>query len=127
MEINKTSEDYLEAMLMMEEQYGNIRSVDVAEKLNVTKPSVSYMTKKLRENGYISMDTDGAIILLPAGRAIVEKIYNRHKKLAQFLINLGVNEELAYHDACLIEHDLSPEVYQALCDHIDQMSNPKQH
>lgn len=125
MEINKTAEDYLEAMLMVEKKHGSIRSIDVAEKLSVTKPSVSYMTKKLRENGYIKMDNDSAIILLPPGRKIAEGILKRHMKLANFFMDLGVDEELAYHDACLVEHDLSPEVYKALCDHIEWFEGTK--
>ena len=118
MKIQKASEDYLESMLMMREEHGYIRSIDVAEHLGVTKPSVSYATKRLRENGYITMDRDGLITLTDAGMEIAERMYTRHKLLSQFLIRLGVSEKTAREDACKIEHDLSEETFEALCRHV---------
>ncbi len=115
MEIRKSSEDYLESMLMMKEQHGFVRSIDVAEHLGVTKPSVSYATKRLRENGYITMDRDGLITLTESGMEIAKKIYTRHKILRQFFLDLGVSEKNAEDDACKIEHDLSVETFEALC------------
>ncbi len=115
MEIRKSSEDYLESMLMMKEQHGFVRSIDVAEHLGVTKPSVSYATKRLRENGYITMDRDGLITLTESGMSIAKKIYTRHKILKQFFLDLGVSEQTAEDDACKIEHDLSVETFEALC------------
>ena len=82
MQILKSSEDYLETMLMMKEKHGYIRSIDIATELGVTKPSVSYATKRLRENGYITMDKDGLITLTEKGLEIADRIYNRHKTLA---------------------------------------------
>lgn len=117
MQILKSSEDYLEAMLMMRERHGYIRSIDIAAELNVTKPSVSYATKRLRENGYITMDRDGLITLTDKGLAIAERIYNRHKTLTYFLIRLGVDEQTAREDACKIEHDLSEASFEAICRH----------
>ena len=90
MKILRASEDYLEAMLMMKEKHGYIRSIDVAEQLGVTKPSVSYATKRLRESGYITMDKEGLITLTDAGMAIAASMLDRHKTLTQFLIHLGV-------------------------------------
>ncbi len=121
MEIRKSAEDYLEAMLMMKEQHGYIRSIDVATQLNVTKPSVSYATKQLRENGYITMDHANFIVLTDAGLEIAQRIYNRHKLLTRFFISLGISEETAREDACKVEHDLSEETYQALCRHVDSL------
>lgn len=118
MKIQKASEDYLEAMLMMKEKHGYIRSIDVAEQLNVTKPSVSYATKRLRENGYILMDKDGLITLTDKGMEIAERIYERHKLLTDFLIKLGVDGETAMADACKIEHDLSQQSFEAICRHV---------
>lgn len=89
MEILKSSEDYLEAMLVMKERHGYIRSIDIAEELSVTKPSVSYATKRLRENGYITMDKDGLITLTEKGMAIADRIYDRHKTLTTFLVQMG--------------------------------------
>lgn len=117
MTIHKSAEDYLEAMLMLKEERGYIRSIDVAEKLGVTKPSVSYATKRLRESGYISMDPAGMIVLLEPGQEIAERIYERHKLLTELLIGLGVSAETARHDACEIEHDLSVESFEAIRRH----------
>ena len=117
MNIHKSSEDYLEAMLMLKEERGYIRSVDVAEKLGVTKPSVSYATKRLRENGYIATDPAGMIILLSPGLEIAERMYERHKLLTELFIGLGVSPEIAREDACKIEHDLSEETFNAIRRH----------
>ena len=114
MKIQQSSEDYLEAMLMLKERRGYVRSVDVATQLGVTKPSVSYATKRLRENGYITMDPDGLIGLTDAGMEIAARIYERHKLLTQILIDLGVSEEAAREDACKIEHDLSIETFDVI-------------
>ena len=119
MQILKSAEDYLEAMLMMKEQHGYIRSVDVAAELDVTKPSVSYATKRLRENGYIIMDHNGLITLTEKGMSIAERIYTRHKMLAQFLACIGVDEATALTDACRIEHDISDATFEAICAHVN--------
>ena len=118
-EIHKSGEDYLETMLMLKEKNGYIRSIDIARHLEVSKPSVSYATKKLRESGYIRMNDDGLIELTDTGMEIATKIYDRHKMLKKFLIMLGVDQELAEDDACKIEHDISNETYEALCNHVD--------
>lgn len=116
MKIQKAAEDYLEAMLMLKEQKGYIRSIDIAQMMGVTKPSVTYSTKRLRENGYINMDKDGAITLTDAGLEIAESIYNRHKVLSDFFISLGVPADIAREDACKVEHDLSPETFAAIAE-----------
>ena len=121
LKIQKASEDYLEAMLMLKEKHGYVRSVDVAEQLGVTKPSVSYATKRLRENGYILMDPDGLITLTDAGQEIAERIYERHKLLSAFLIRLGVDEKTALEDACKIEHDVSQESFDAIRRHAEEV------
>ncbi len=118
MKIRKASEDYLEAMLMMKEEHGYIRSIDIAAHLGVTKPSVSYATRRLRENGYITMDEDGLITLTDKGMEIASKVYTRHKILSQFFMSLGVDKETALEDACNVEHDISRETFNAICRHI---------
>ena len=117
MQILKSSEDYLEAMLMMQERHGSIRSIDVAAELGVTKPSVSYATKRLRENGYLTMDKDSLITLTDKGMEISQRIYERHKLLTRFLLYIGVDEATAREDACKIEHDISDATFQAMKRH----------
>lgn len=114
MKIQKSAEDYLEAMLMLKEKHGYIRSIDIAGQLGVTKPSVSYATKRLRENGYISMGADGLITLSDTGMEIASRIYERHKLLTEILVKLGVDEAVALEDACKLEHDLSEESFDAI-------------
>ena len=117
MKIRKAAEDYLETMLMMREEKGYIRSVDIAEHLGVTKPSVTYSTKRLRENGYITMDRDGLISLTSSGEEIAQRTYARHKMLCSFLIHIGVDEQTAREDACKIEHDISDKTFAAIRAH----------
>ncbi len=117
MEILRASEDYLEAMLIMKEKHGYVRSIDVAEFLGVTKPSVSYATKRLRESGHITMDKDGLITLTDTGMAVASSMLDRHKTLTAFLIEIGVDKETAEADACKIEHDISQQTFEAICRH----------
>ena len=121
MKILRASEDYLETMLMMKEKHGYIRSIDVASYLGVTKPSVSYATKRLRENGYIVMDKDGLITLTETGMMVASEMLKRHKALTKFLIMLGVDEEIAQEDACKLEHDLSQQSFDAIYSHASKM------
>ena len=117
MNIHKSAEDYLEAMLMLREERGFIRSIDIAERLGVTKPSVSYATKRLRENGYITMDKSGLIDLTPSGQEIADRIYERHKLLSELFTRIGVDEKTARDDACKVEHDLSETTFAAIRRH----------
>ena len=114
MEIHQSAEDYLEAILMIKEKKGYVRSIDIANQLEVSKPSVSYATKRLRENGYISFNEDGMISLTESGMEIADKIYTRHKVLTSILTSLGIDAKIAAEDACKIEHDLSPETFDAI-------------
>ncbi len=121
MKIQKAAEDYLEAMLMLKESKGYIRSVDIAQQLGVKKPSVTYSTKRLRENGYITMDENGLITLTAKGMEVATRIYTRHKVLTHFFVKLGVPESVAREDACKVEHDLSPETFDAIA-RLDEQS-----
>ena len=89
----------------------------MAELLGVTKPSVTYATKKLKDKGYLTSDHAGMLVLTESGMEIANKIYTRHKTLTKFFIQLGVDPETAKEDACKIEHDLSEETFRALCKH----------
>ena len=117
MNICESAEDYLEAILALREQKGTVRSIDVVHRLGLSKPSVSVAMKRLRENGYIEMDADGFLTLLPPGEEIAQRIYTRHKLLTQFLVRLGVSPEVAAADACKIEHDLSDESFEKIIRH----------
>lgn len=121
MVIQKASEDYLETMLMMKEKHGYIRSIDIAAHLNVTKPSVTYATKRLKESGHITMDKDGLITLTDKGMAVASNMLDRHKSLTKFLMMLGVDRETAETDACKLEHDLSEVSFEAICKHVRQV------
>ena len=125
MEILRASEDYLESMLMMKLKHGYIRSIDVAEHLGVTKPSVTYATRRLKESGHITMDKDGLITLTETGMAVAAKMLDRHKTLTAFLIALGVDATTAEEDACKIEHDISQRTYDAICSHARANLQPK--
>ena len=116
--VHRAAEDYLEAMLMMKEQHGYVRSIDVAEHLGVTKPSVTYATKRLRENGYILVSDSGFITLTDSGMEIAEMIYERHTLLSTWLETLGVDKEIAAQDACKMEHVISKESFDAIKRHI---------
>ena len=117
MHVHESAEDYLEAILMLREKKGQVRSIDIANELNFSKPSVSIAMKKLRESGLIEMDAGSLITLTPAGMEIATRIYERHRILTDLLIRLGVSPETARADACRIEHDLSDETWQRIKAH----------
>lgn len=121
MKIQQSAEDYLETMLILQEKNGFIRSIDIANYLGVTKPSVSYAVKRLKENGYINMESNGPITLTTPGLEIAKRTYERHKALVDFLEVLGVEEELAEEDACKIEHVISNDTYLAICRHLEKI------
>lgn len=116
MNIHRSAEDYLEAILILSQRNGCVRSIDIAGELAVSKPSVSVAMKKLRADSYINMDPAGRITLQPKGLEIAQRIYERHTFLTQWLTGLGVAPDIAREDACRIEHDVSPETFAALKD-----------
>lgn len=113
MNIHESAENYLEAILALGEK-GPVRSIDVAQHLNFSKPSVSRAMSLLREGGFVIMDEEGFLTLTAEGLEIAQRIYERHLLLTRWLIYLGVSEEVAAQDACRIEHDLSVESFAAL-------------
>ena len=114
MQIKESAENYLEAILMMSKKKGYVRSVDIANDLSVSKPSVSVAMKRLREEEYITIDPDGCIHLTEKGLSIANRMYERHQLIANVLISLGVSEEIAFEDSCKIEHDLSQESFEKI-------------
>jgi DtxR family Mn-dependent transcriptional regulator len=118
--VRKSAEDYLEAILMLHNEHGYVRSVDIANQLGVTKPSVSYATRRLKEEGHIEMDKEGMIHLTNSGMEIASSIYERHRVLTSLFENIGVDPDTAREDACRVEHDLSEETFNALKKHIKQ-------
>ena len=120
MNIHASAEDYLETILVLKQRMGDVRSIDIVNELNYSKPSVSIAMKKLRENGYIEVDSGGYISLTDKGLEIANSIYTRHKVLTQFLVSLGVSEETAADDACKIEHQLSDESFERIKDSLNK-------
>ena len=118
MQIRESAEDYLEAILILSQKGGGVRSIDIATMLEVSKPSVSHAMKLLREDGYIAMDRYGTVTLLDKGAEIANRIYERHTVLTSMLENLGVSHETALADACKIEHDLSDESFAKIKEHL---------
>ena len=120
MQIHESAENYLEAILMIQERCGSVRSIDIANELEFSKPSVSVAMKNLRTNGYIEMDKSGLISLLPKGREIAERTYEKHKVLSMCLTVLGVDPKVAAEDACRIEHVISAESFDAIKRHLHE-------
>ncbi len=114
MKMQESPEDYLETILILSRKLGNVRSIDVANYLGYSKPSISVAMKRLRENGYVAQDDHGYLILTGSGLSIALKIYERHLVLSQFLISIGVNEETALKDACRMEHVISDESFEKI-------------
>lgn len=118
MKVQESAEDYLEAILVLREQKGTVRSIDVVHHMGYSKPSVSRAMGLLRENGYVKADADGLLTLTAAGEEIAARIYERHRLLTQWLVALGVSPEVAAEDACRVEHDISEETFEKLKAHI---------
>ena len=119
MQIRESAENYLETILILSQRKGKgeVRSIDIVNELEFSKPSVSVAMKNLRENGYITVDKDGYVRLTDKGLEIAEKMYERHTLLSQWLIKLGVDEKVAVEDACRMEHVISAESFAAIKKH----------
>ena len=114
MVLQESGEMYLEAILVLSEKHGHVRSVDVSEYLGYSKPSVSRAVGLLKSGGYLVMEEDGALTLTESGREIGQKIYARHTLLTDLLIRMGVSPETAAADACKLEHAISDESFEAI-------------
>ena len=118
MKIQESAENYLETILMLSQKQSFVRSIDIANELNFSKPSVSVAMKNLRTSGHILVDDNGHISLTESGRKIAETMYERHTMISTWLMRLGVSEEIALEDACRIEHVISIERFDAIKAHI---------
>lgn len=127
MAIRESGEDYLETILILHKRTGFVRSIDVANELGYSKPSISRAVGILKSYGYIEVEPGGQIILTESGKAKAESVYGRHVLLRKFLREtLGVSEENAEEDACRIEHILSEETYTKLKSFIEKTENERQ-
>jgi Mn-dependent DtxR family transcriptional regulator len=120
MKAHESTENYLETILVLSHSGEPIRSIDIVNELEFTRPSVSVAMKNLRENGYIEVDKDGFITLTESGRDIAESMYERHTLISDWLIYLGVDRDTAVNDACAMEHDMSQQTFNAIKAHIEK-------
>jgi len=120
MKIQESAENYLETILIIKNKKGAVRSIDIVNELEFSKPSVSVAMKNLRENGYIKMDSNGYITLLESGLEIAQTIYERHTTISDWLITLGVDPKVAVEDACRIEHVISAQSFEAVKKYISK-------
>ena len=125
MKIQESAENYLEAILILKQNKGSVRSIDIAHYLNFSKPSVSIAMKNLRNSDMITVDSDGFISLTEAGHKIADTIFERHTVLSNMLIKLGVPAEIAAEDACRMEHVISPESFHAIKAHLNSEEHIK--
>lgn len=118
MALQESGEMYLETILILSQKSGFVRSLDVAEYMGFSKPSVSRAVGLLKSGGYLTMDKDGFLLLTESGREVAEKIYARHTMLTDALVRLGVDPKTAVEDACKMEHDISDASFAAIKRHI---------
>lgn len=121
MRIQESAEMYLETILILSQKNNCVRSIDIAGELDYKKSSVSVAMKNLRENGYITVDSDGYIILTEEGKKVAQTMFERHTLISDCLINLGVDKEIAIEDACRIEHVISAESFDAIKKHVKEI------
>ena len=114
MQVHESTENYLETILILSKRHPQVRSIDIVNEMDFSKPSVSVAMKNLRNQEYITMDENGYIKLTATGQKLAESVYERHTIISDFLITIGVNADIATEDACRIEHVLSPETFAAL-------------
>lgn len=120
MKIKESAENYLEAILILNKRLGYARSIDVANYLGFSKPSVSVAMKAFREDGYITVGNDGSLLLTEKGKEVAERMYERHRLLIKALVAIGVDQDIAEHDGCLIEHDISNVTFQKIKEYLNK-------
>ena len=118
MKIQESAENYLETILVLSRNGSPVRSIDISNELNYTKPSVSVAMKKLRLDGYVEVDENGYVLLTESGRKIAESMHERHELISNWLVSLGVAGDIAARDACKMEHVISEQSFKAIRAHI---------
>ena len=118
MHLQESGEMYLETILILTQKSPYVRAIDVGESMGYSKPSVSRALGLLKSGGFVTVDADGALALTDAGRAVAEKIYERHTLLSSWLVQLGVDETTAAEDACKMEHTISDASFEAIKRHV---------
>lgn len=126
MSIHSSGEDYLEAILVLQNKLGMVRSVDVARHMEVSKPSVSHAVTTLKAGGFLTMDEDYFLHLTDIGREVAEQIYEKHRFFTDRLIEAGVDPETAERDACRIEHVISEKSVAAVQAHLAQVTKMRE-
>ncbi len=120
MHLQESGEMYLEDILVLREKQGLVRAIDIVNYTGYSKPSISRAVGLLKKEGYIEVDAEGYITLKPSGEEIAEKILERHRLLTEFLVRIGVDPEIAAHDACKIEHAVSDETFEKIKAHANR-------
>ena len=121
MKIQEAGENYLESIYILSKRQHEVRATDICSYLGYSRPTVSTVLKKFREDGYVTVDENNHIALTELGLSIAEKMYERHKRLTEFFVVLGVDEATAAEDACKIEHDISPQTFDALVQQLEKI------
>ena len=116
MKLHSSGEDYLEAVLMLQQKHGMVRSIDLARHMGYSKPSISHAVGVLRDGGFLTVDPGGFLLLTDIGREVAEKIYERHQFFTQWLIGAGIDPETAEQDACRMEHGISQKSFERIRD-----------
>lgn len=123
MEISEAIENYLETILVLSKKKPELHAIDICDELGYSRPTLSVVLKRMKKGGLILVDENNHISLTDEGRSIAEKIYERHNVISKFFMDIGVEESVALHDACKIEHDLSDETFRCIKNYIRKMGN----
>lgn len=123
MAITEAVENYLETILILSQKQPDVHAIDICSYLGYSRPTVSIVLKKMKEDGLVLVDGDNHITLTPVGKEVAVRIYDRHTTLTDFFIRLGVNRDTAAEDACKVEHDLSDETFRLLKEHCERFAN----
>lgn len=125
MAITEAVENYLETILILSQKQPDVHAIDICSYLGYSRPTVSIILKKMKDEGLVTVDNDNHIRLTDTGKDVAERIYDRHTVLTDLFICLGVNRDVAAEDACMVEHDISDETFECLKAHYKKLSDGK--